>query len=85
MIRLESDQIKKSEVIKSLLGGYIADDPRIREFLLDQKKQSSSVSKTKAKKLDQREKRRNDFNDLITLPEKDIKELYDVFDEDFPD
>ena len=80
--RLRYDGITQADFFRLLVGAYIEGDPRILDFIDENKKQSIK-RKTKSKKL--REAGKKKMEELALEDKEIIDNIFDLIAEEYPD
>lgn len=82
---LEYDGFNRTQLLRALLEGYINDDQHIRKYISEYKKENCPTYKKYQKIDDSKEAGREREYRRTILSQKEIENMYDIFDEDFPD
>jgi len=85
LIKLEYDQLTKTELLRCLLHAYIEDEPNVRSYINEYKREHQVKSRLKQGRINNLEKKREEMNNLYGLAKEEIEQLFDIFDKDFPD
>tara|TARA_B100000530_G_scaffold320293_1_gene253532 strand:- start:282 stop:608 length:327 start_codon:yes stop_codon:yes gene_type:complete len=81
LIKLRYDGLKQSEFFRHIVSGYIADDPRIDEFM-EKVKTQSIKKKNKSRKLKSAGIK---SAAALNLDNDEIENIFDLLAEEYPD
>jgi uncharacterized protein YeeX (DUF496 family) len=80
-LKLKNDGMTQAKFFRSLITGYLSDDDRIRDYVMD----SGDLSKQrKQRNIKLREKGKQNIQDL-GLSSDQLENIFDLISEEFPD
>jgi len=82
IVKLRHHRMGQGEFFRSLIEGYIEDDPRIDDFFEEYRKTKQNYSGVKEKILKKEREGAENITKQFALDEQEIEDIYDLFEEE---
>jgi len=81
-IRLEYEGITQSKFFRLMLRKMVEQDKRVLSLVDDWKQENNKITNRKQKMIEDDRKKREEFEEEYTMSDKEIRGLYDLFEDD---
>tara|TARA_A100001515_G_scaffold95792_1_gene76862 strand:- start:555 stop:884 length:330 start_codon:yes stop_codon:yes gene_type:complete len=84
-VKLHYDRLTQGEFFRSLITGYIEEDPLLIEFVQNYKEDKGKQSKTQIRKSRKEYKKMYEQKKIFNLGEEEIEDIFDILEQENPD
>ena len=81
ILKLKTDGLTQAKFFRCLISGYLADDRRLRDFIIE----NSDMSKAKKKDNRKLYKEGQDINSNLGLSSEQVDDIFDLISGEFPE